>query len=183
MGGGLPSRSPTSNLWKYDFASRSWKRLSRGKELNDCARMYHCVVPLDWHSRPRSESSDSGLDKISECEEPDKLLSFHSLGANKVSAVPTPDNIEMKPLTDRSSSSSPLFCSCSSSADHTEERHLLTTYENECFSYSGEETHPDYCQTGSEGQTLPGKENVFLVIGGKPLSRHCEISVSHIQLE
>lgn len=178
MGGGLPSRSPTSNLWKYDFTSRSWKRLSRGKECNDCARMYHCVVPLDWRSRPRSGSSDSGLDKSSEGEQPDKLLSFHSWGANKVSAIPTSDNIEMKPLKDRSSS--PLFCSCSSSADHTEEHHLLTTYENECFSYSGEEMD---CQMGSDGQTLPGKENVFLVIGGKPLSRHCEISVSHIQLE
>ncbi|KAM5152122.1 kelch domain-containing protein 3-like [Mantella aurantiaca] len=171
VGGGLPSRSPTCNFWKYDFTSRSWKRISRGKELSDCAKMYHCVIPLGWRS-------DTGLDRNSESEQPNKLHSFHS---NKVATIPTSDLIEMKTL--KEPPASPLFCSCSSPADHTEERHLLTAYENECFSFSGEETHADYCQTDAGDRTLPPEENVFLVIGGKPLSRHCEISVSHIQLE
>ncbi|XP_072274032.1 kelch domain-containing protein 10-like [Pyxicephalus adspersus] len=177
IGGGLPSRSPTSNIWKYDFTSRSWKRISRGKDHHDCAKMYHCVIPLGWDSL--TGSSDSGLDRSSEIEQPNKLLSFPSWGANKVASIPTSDLIEMKSMKDRSTS--PLFCSCSSSADHTDEHHLLTPYENECFTYSGEETEADDCQMDSADR--PMKENVFMVIGGKPLSRNCEISVSHIKLE
>ncbi|XP_018424220.1 PREDICTED: kelch domain-containing protein 3-like, partial [Nanorana parkeri] len=181
IGGGLPFCSPTSNLWKYDFTSRSWKRISRGKEHNGCAKMYHCVIPLGWRSRPGTGSSDCGLDEtLLESEQPNKLHSFPSWGANKVATIPTSDLIEMKTL--KEGPAGPLFCSCSSSAEHTEE-HLLTTYENECFSYSGEETEADYCQVDSGDRTVTGKENVFLVIGGKPLSRHCDISVSRIHLE
>ncbi|XP_075173139.1 leucine-zipper-like transcriptional regulator 1 homolog [Anomaloglossus baeobatrachus] len=46
LGGGLPSRTPAHNLWKYHFASRTWKKISRVKQRVDCARMYHSVVAV-----------------------------------------------------------------------------------------------------------------------------------------
>ncbi|KAM9305046.1 kelch domain-containing protein 10-like [Gastrophryne carolinensis] len=162
IGGGLPSRSSTSNLWKYEFSSRSWKKLSRGKERADCAKMYHCAVPLD--ARP-----DPGCP-----EEPDQLYSRHSWGSGKVAAMSTSELIEMKSFKEPPS---PVFCSCSSPSDQTEEL-LLTSYENQSFTYSGDEA--DDWPARRAG---PETRNVLLVIGGKPLSRHGDLTLAHIALE
>ncbi|XP_068103226.1 leucine-zipper-like transcriptional regulator 1 homolog [Hyperolius riggenbachi] len=173
IGGGLASRNPTSNLWKYNFTSKSWKKVSQGKERNDCARMYHCVAPLGRPSR-RTSSELNG-----ESDDGYRLYPPHSWGANRVAAVSTSELIEMQTLTEPPAS--PIFCSCSST-DPAEELQL-SSYENECFTLSGEEEETGEQQTDSRRRTEAENEDIFLVMGGKPLSRHGGISIAYIRLE
>ncbi|KAG9469391.1 hypothetical protein GDO78_020603 [Eleutherodactylus coqui] len=181
VGGGLPSRTPAHNLWKYHFASRSWKKISRVKQIVDCARMYHCAVAV-------GSCSTSGTGVSSLCREhlevpsgdssAEKLYSFLTSASSKVSPLSNSNSnaIEMKTFTERPAS--PVLCSCSFSSSADEQR-LLTSYENESFTLLEEE----YPQTPFSCAGPAADEDVFLMIGGKPLSRQCEISICRIMPE
>lgn len=174
VGGGLPSRTPAHNLWKYHFASRSWKKMSRVKQRVDCARMYHCVVAVGGSARTSPLYSEHleapGGDSSSE-----KLYSFLSLGSNKVTTISSSNLIEMKTFKQRPAS--PVLCSCSFSSGADEQR-LLSGYENESFTLPEEDP-----QTALSCGGPAEDEDIFLMIGGKPLSRHCEISIERIVVE
>ncbi|XP_069838530.1 kelch domain-containing protein 1-like [Dendropsophus ebraccatus] len=175
VGGGLPSRTPAHNLWKYDFASRSWKKISGVKQRVDCARMYHCVVAVGSKSTSGTRTSSLCSDHSEgPCRESsvEKLQSFLTLGSNKVSTISSSNLIEMKTFKERPAS--PVLCSCSFSSD-TDEQRLLSGYENESFTLLEEG-----CAQTTSGDPA---EDGFLMIGGKPLSRHCEISVNRIMVE
>ncbi|KAM3916280.1 leucine-zipper-like transcriptional regulator 1 homolog [Leptodactylus fuscus] len=177
VGGGLPSRTPAHNLWKYQFASRSWKKISRDKQRVDCARMYHCVVAVGGTSTPCTKGS---LFCSEHLEAPDssveKFYSFFTSGSNRVTTISDSNLIEMKTFKERSAS--PVICSCSCSSG-AEDRRLLASYENESFTLLEE----DFPQTSLSCGDSAEDEDVFLMIGGKPLSRHCEISIGQISVE
>ncbi|XP_063790063.1 ras guanine nucleotide exchange factor F-like isoform X2 [Pseudophryne corroboree] len=175
VGGGLPSRSPTNNLWKYHFTSRSWKKFSKGMEIVDCAKMYHCVIAMGCKSRIQSTFPGGSVDT----PETDVHYSLQTWGANKVASITDSEIIEMKTFKERPVS--PVLCSCSSKAQ-MDECHLLASYENESFTYHGEETEADYQQTALECRTQAESQDVLLVIGGKPLAKHCKISMCQIKM-
>ncbi|CAJ0967433.1 unnamed protein product [Ranitomeya imitator] len=116
VGGGLPSRTPAHNLWKYDFASRSWKKISRVKQRVDCARMYHSVAAVDGAATSGRRAS-----------------------LFKVSTISRSNLIEMKTFPERPAP--PVLCSCSFSSGADEQR-LMSGYENESFTLLEEECPP-----------------------------------------
>lgn len=148
--------------------------MSRVKQRVDCARMYHCVVAVGGSARTSSLYSEHleapGADSSSE-----KLYSFLSLGSNKVTTISSSNLIEMKTFKQRPAS--PALCSCSFSSGADEQR-LLSGYENESFTFPEEDP-----QTALSCGGPAEDEDVFLMIGGKPLSRHCEISIERIVVE
>ncbi|XP_077129397.1 host cell factor 2-like isoform X3 [Ranitomeya variabilis] len=177
VGGGLPSRTPAHNLWKYDFASRSWKKISRVKQRVDCARMYHSVAAVDGAATSGRRASLLCGEYV-EAPGPDssveKIYSFLTLGSSKVSTISKSNLIEMKTFAERPAT--PVLCSCSFSSGADEQR-LMSGYENESFTLLEEECPPPARSCGDLA------EEVFLMIGGRPLSRHYEISVGRIMVE
>ncbi|KAM4697501.1 uncharacterized protein WCC33_013099 [Rhinophrynus dorsalis] len=184
VGGGLPSRSPTSNVWRFHFSSRSWKKVSTGKENSQCAKMYHCVIGLSGESQPDLRISQQ---EIHHCVGyrgqreggPSKDKSLRTWGKNKVSHISESDAIEMK--TFKPFPSTPVFCSCTfSTNDQTDKQHLLSGCENDLFSSAGDVD----TEESKDGQdtTQGDDQDFFLIIGGKPLSVPCGISVWQLKL-
>ncbi|XP_075037239.1 kelch domain-containing protein 10-like [Mixophyes fleayi] len=175
VGGGLPSRTPTNNLWQYNFTARSWKKISRGMDGMDCAKMYHCVIAVGCKSAHHGGSMDTAE------SDTEKHCSLHRWSSNKVAIMSNSELIEMKTFKERPVT--PVLCSCSfSSTARTDERHLLASYENESFTYLEDEMEADYQQTDLQSETVAQGEEVLLVLGGKPLSRHCKLSMCQIKV-
>ncbi|CAN2389110.1 Kelch motif [Pristimantis euphronides] len=176
VGGGLPSRTPAHNLWKYHFASRSWKKISGVKQRVDCARMYHCVVAVGGKSTSGDRVSSSCSEHL---EVPGGDLSSENLYSLTLASTKVTSHsnlIEMTTFKERPAS--PVLCSCPFSSGADEQR-LLTSYENKSLTLLEEE----YPQTAVSGVEPAEDEDVFLMIGGRPLSRHCEISIGRIMAE
>ncbi|XP_040295998.1 leucine-zipper-like transcriptional regulator 1 homolog isoform X1 [Bufo bufo] len=178
VGGGLPSRTPAHNLWRYHFASCSWKKFSRVKQRVDCARVYHCVVAVGGRSTSGGRSSSlcsEHPEALGGDSSAEKLYSFLTLGSNKVSTLSACNLIEMKTFNERPAPTALCSCSFSTGAD---EQRLLTGYENESFTLL-EEGYPQTAPSCGD----PAEEEFFLMIGGKPLSRHCEISIGRVMMK
>ncbi|KAM4626186.1 kelch domain-containing protein 1-like isoform 1-T2 [Discoglossus pictus] len=185
IGGGLPYRSPNSNLWRFHFHSRSWKKMSKGKDDGESAKMYHSAIGLPVQPLLGSSISHQALyhgtayqeHKLSETHT-GKPGSFRTRGTNKVGSIPNTEDIEMKSF--KQFPSSPVFCSCSfNKIDQMDEQQLLPGCENvdESFPYIGgveEDGEPSRRKVG---------QDVILIIGGKPFSKSCKISMCQMKLD
>ncbi|XP_053554062.1 ras guanine nucleotide exchange factor F [Bombina bombina] len=172
VGGGLPYRCPTGNLWRFHFHSRSWKKVPKGKEDSEVAKMYHSAigVPGLLPRAPDMTCLEVGISAT-------KPASLHKWGTNKVANTPNTEDIEMK--TFKQFPSTPLFCSCSfNNLDQTDEQQLLSSCRNDDEPVTYVNAIEEEEAVSQPNRTKPD----LLIIGGKPLSRNCRISVWQLKL-
>ncbi|KAM8934784.1 leucine-zipper-like transcriptional regulator 1 homolog [Pelodytes ibericus] len=173
IGGGLPYRSPTSNLWKYLFNSRTWKKVSTGKASSPHAKMYHAVIGVGDNFNQGCGGSQIKLPAEETKLPSDRPFSFNTWGVNKVASMSTGNLIEMDTM--KTSPATPVFCACSLSSN---EERLLSNYDNDAFTGDIDEKEEDL-QTPNIKE---GSQDVCLMIGGKPLSVGCTVSVWQLKL-
>ncbi|XP_053327390.1 rab9 effector protein with kelch motifs-like isoform X2 [Spea bombifrons] len=177
IGGGLPYRSPAGNLWKYHFNSRTWKKVSPGKENSLHAKMYHSAVGVGPQSQP---GLCDGASRHTADIRPfsDKSYFFHTKSTNKVANIPAGDVIELETM--KKFPASPVFCACPfSGSEHSDEQRLLSNCENEAFTGETEEKGEDLPLVRAPGED---DQNICLIFGGKPLASGCGISVWRLKL-
>uniref|UniRef100_A0A8C8SR54 Uncharacterized protein n=1 Tax=Pelusios castaneus TaxID=367368 RepID=A0A8C8SR54_9SAUR len=209
FGGGISNSRPNNSLWKYHFSSQMWEKLASMTEVNLSSKKHHCIlgIGVGFQVTPGSSSASPISHWCPKVKDPRKLLAaskrcahFHGcLCQQPVHQAFSNDSgheIEMKTF---SQPLEPLgFCSFQTPsetelcADKTQSvspknKHLTHLISSERQAPAAAEVTKTRggtdCQHVKPMSTaVTTHPDVLLLIGGKPLSSLCEISLWQMEL-
>ncbi|XP_074857327.1 uncharacterized protein LOC142016847 isoform X2 [Carettochelys insculpta] len=203
FGGGISNSRPNSSLWKYHFSSQTWEKLASTTEVNLSSKRYHCIlgIGIGFQLTPGFSSTSPINHWSPKGKDPQKLLAvskpwaqLHAYFHQQPVYAGNGNEIEMKTF---SQPMEPLgFCSfqTSSEADLCADRAQSILSKNQHVSHlisSKEQALPEVTtnRRGTERQlakptnmAVTNHHAMLLLIGGKPLSGHCEISLWQMEL-
>ncbi|XP_032847447.2 leucine-zipper-like transcriptional regulator 1 homolog [Tyto alba] len=207
FGGGISNSSPHDDLWKYQFHTQMWKKLSLPTKANFSPKMYHCILGIGVDFQTTSDFTNTfPSHRKGKQNDPQQLVPvpkhtrfcnyFRQQPAYRAFSNEESDAIEMKTF------SSPLeprgFCAFQTTSEAELDPNgaasllskdkslpLFVSSEEETFAAAqivGEEEETD-CQHATAVDEVSRDTNVLLLIGGKPLSSFSEISFWQMEFE
>ncbi|XP_069080720.1 leucine-zipper-like transcriptional regulator 1 isoform X2 [Pleurodeles waltl] len=199
FGGGRPNDSATSHLWKFQFCSQSWKKISF-KDVLPISQMYHSLLGVGLSFQQKIKFSNQSKDDFNQMLKEGQQSrapynTFQTLRYNKVSNIT--NGIEMKIFTQcpgvplsTSKQTFSKYCAIEGQAVLSE---VETSFFNPMFGCpednedmtrypikDGDVTiqHRDYSDV-----PLKHFPDVLLLIGGKPLAGCSSISIWQMKME
>ncbi|XP_043360851.1 uncharacterized protein LOC119863224 isoform X2 [Dermochelys coriacea] len=205
FGGGISNSRPNNSLWKYHFSSQMWEKLASNTEVILSSKRYHRIlgIGVGFQLTPGFSRASPINHWCPKGKEPQKSPAvskqralFHGYFRQQHVHQPCGNEIEMKTF---SQPLEPLgFCSFQTSSD----AQLCADKAQSMFSKN---EHLSHCSSSKE-QALAAAEvtknrrgtdcwperptsmastnhpDMLLLIGGKPLSSLCEISLWQMEL-
>ncbi|XP_014454781.1 leucine-zipper-like transcriptional regulator 1 [Alligator mississippiensis] len=209
FGGGISSSRPQSSLWKYHFSSQTWSKLAHTAKVNMSSKTYHCILGLGSSFQVAPEAScASPMNHWSEKHKDHRKLLrvskqqacfgryFRQQPAYKAFSNEDVSEIEMKtfsqplePLGLRAfqTSADTELCAKKTESTLSKNKHLSHLISSEKDFVAAEVIEK---RRGTEHQPVSpmdlansSQPDILLLIGGKPLSGLCEISLWYMELD
>ncbi|XP_068051546.1 uncharacterized protein [Anomalospiza imberbis] len=199
FGGGISNSSPNDDLWKYNFHTQTWKKLSSTTKGNFSPKMYHCILGIGADFQTTSDFTDT-FPRHCKSEQKDHAQLVPIPRHSGFCSFFRPQPIERSNAIEMKTFSLPLEPAEFPASQTTSEAGLGPKIDRSCLSKDkslhllacsgeafaaaqavGEEERPS-CGCVAMGGEI-SSTNTLLLIGGKPLSSFSEISFRQMEFD
>ncbi|XP_076857854.1 leucine-zipper-like transcriptional regulator 1 homolog isoform X2 [Brachyhypopomus gauderio] len=181
FGGGLTQSAPSSCMWKFNLTTLNWEKLPSLAGCTAPRRIHHCSVGLGPSFQPGPSSANINRQEISTSSRVNKPRPFNNKCFPYSRSAGQPgEGIELQTI--RSGETYGLK-DLSLDLEGTETQgNCLTTVNQQDVRERGDSETSAETEDSMEQPMEQPMPNLLLILGGKPLKEHTDISVWQMTL-